>query len=638
MEKSKDECREHPGEHLRLICVEPCRTHLCQRCMESHRKHDLRRVEDVAGEMIRRLEERAREKTGERTGLSNQLQTLTGIKEDVQKYLNERLEEEKALELAITEPLKDIITGFQEKVTGFLKTLGSKQTNCDALEQAAMDRISQIYAEVDAVRDSLKRDDTCRIFDLWLQSGDRAPSMPAETSIKKQSEELQPELDLETLQGYADDLKNLNISEKMRIIVQAVTNTIQIQAADPLTQMGEHIARQKEDANIVKESLEMCQENLQKVTKETEAAAKELERGLKQMNAKVAELAKQKQKKLAGLRSGLDSLSKSLETSEEQLRSARDRLIIESKTADSQFQSLTEKTQDVSTNHRSATKCVADWERDLRVLLAENTDLGKRVVRTQESMEQFSKFLKKFNVQYLVRLQEFEKLDERMQYIRNYVSQSREPTEEQEEQRVFKLRLSVVSASASRVTALPLLNLFLSGSPDSKLGDEEAKEKVKAEAESETGVKGYSLRVRLSEHKAAEFDIWYLGCHTDMKSADPSFYKNVETILLVYDTEEGEQDSLEHIRGCADELVGKVSETAGIVLTGVSRKAAVKEGETGCSEESAVAHFAKERGIPVRWTDINSAENVKELFYRILYSRYPEAYESADEREDKAGE
>ncbi len=636
MEKPKEECSEHPGEQRRLVCVEPCKALICQKCVGNHRKHDLRAADDVANEIIQRLETVRKQEDEECTTATNNMELIGKLRADIEKYRNERVEEEKALEQVLVEPLKEILGGFQEKVSVFLKMLATKEASCVATQQDTTEKLTKLYSEIDGLTDALKGGDACAIYQKWLQSH-AAPPVVAPTEAKAKPEPKPAEVDMDTLRSYERDLKDLNISERMRIIVRAETNTLQIQTADPFNHMWELMGRTKEEMKTVGETMVLCQKSLRTVSKDTETAIKDVERNVKAMSNKVAVILKAKEKdkeKKSPIKGEeLETLSKTLETTEGQLKKSRDRLIIESKTGNSQFMSLTDKQKEVKTGYATINKYIVDWERNLEVLNKESEDLDFSIAKTKESLDSFSKFMKKFDIQYWLKLQEFEKLDEKLQYIRNCVTQNKAPEPEQEanSKKLYKLRVSVISASNDRATSLPLINLFLSGSPEAKAGGGDVlDEKSKAAPGEYGGVKGYSLSAKLSDKKGAEFDIWYIGSKKDIKVADPSFYKNVEVVLLVYDRDESEADCLEHIKHCVDELAGKMAENAIIVLTGVSKKAMGEgEGETGSSDEGAIAHYATERGMPLKYTKLTSAEDVKELFYRMLYSKYPESYEEA---------
>lgn len=56
--QKEDECSQHKGEKKFLICLDPCKAHICQKCLKSnaHPKHDVQFVEDVAEELLKRLD------------------------------------------------------------------------------------------------------------------------------------------------------------------------------------------------------------------------------------------------------------------------------------------------------------------------------------------------------------------------------------------------------------------------------------------------------------------------------------------------------------------------------------------------------------------------------------------------------
>eukprot|EP00830_Metopus_es_P002088 TRINITY_DN11857_c0_g1_i1.p1 TRINITY_DN11857_c0_g1~~TRINITY_DN11857_c0_g1_i1.p1 ORF type:complete len:202 (-),score=55.74 TRINITY_DN11857_c0_g1_i1:35-640(-) len=171
--------------------------------------------------------------------------------------------------------------------------------------------------------------------------------------------------------------------------------------------------------------------------------------------------------------------------------------------------------------------------------------------------------MKKIDVQYAIKLQEFEKMDSKLEYIKDFILQNRPQEVEIIPDKpiiysgTYKLRASVITANDDKAQALSLLNMFVYGKVD---GLEEGKI---------ADVKGYSLTLPTHMKQDVEFNIWYLGTKEEAAKLDISYYKNVEIALIVYNTEKTDEENLKLVSQCVDSLKSNIGEHCMIVISGL---------------------------------------------------------------------
>eukprot|EP00826_Nyctotherus_ovalis_P002811 TRINITY_DN10566_c0_g1_i2.p1 TRINITY_DN10566_c0_g1~~TRINITY_DN10566_c0_g1_i2.p1 ORF type:complete len:587 (-),score=209.81 TRINITY_DN10566_c0_g1_i2:58-1818(-) len=585
MNKMSNECAKHPGEQMKLFCLDPCRTALCQDCFKTHKGHEIRSLDEVIEELSSYLGDMAKERKEEQITCGNQIETLDNLKTDVETLLKRQIEEEKKMEQVVLEPLKEIINNFQDKVNSFLSSLGTKKESCEVLEDRAYNQTKALEADLNSVNALIKKEDWPAVYEMWINHLHK----PLEREDSSDKEAL---LDVDALRECAEDLRNLNVMRKMKIVVQSFTSALQMENDDQVSRFADKLALSNEDMKALQETLTHARARIKEVNSSMEAMKKEI----KNLTTAATNVLK---------KSEIDKAEETIEKSEKMLKKARERLIEEAQNANSLYSELLAKQKDLNHMLILNINTISDWKKGILNCEKENAAFKKLFSQIKELLEDYGKEIVKYNLQYGQKIEEFEGLDDKLQGIRGQMR--KQHVDQLIKKTKYKLRMGVVSiAGAEKSLAQVLMNSFLCNS----MG-EDMKEPLAVQ-------KGYSVTASFDMYEV-EFCLWNLGTPDDVKTLDTSYLDNVEAILLLYGT--NSKESVESIKKAVELVNEKASGI--VILVGISK-------ENSEEADKEIKEYVLSKRVSLKIVNVTDDDNVKELFFGILYARYPELYESVN--------
>jgi len=586
-----NECSEHPGEQKKLFCIDPCKVSLCQDCYKVHKGHDIKSLNKVIEELEKYLNDKNKERKKEYQVLGKQIKMLDHLKSDTETFLKYQIEEEKRMEKLVLEPLRDIINNFQDKVNSFLNSLATKKQSCELLEDQVYNQTKALETAFNSISTLTKKEDWNAIYELWLTHLHKS----SETEGTSEKEALH---DVDSLKDYAEDLKNLNILGKMKIVVQSFTSALQMENDDQVSRFADRLALSNEDMKALQETLVHAQGSIKGVSNSIEAMRKEI----KASTTTVINILKKAEINM------VDKVEETVEKSEKTLKEAREKLIEEIQKANSFYSELITKQKDLSDIQLININTISDWKKGIINCEKEHVVFKKLLSQIKEQLEGYGKEIIRYNLQYGQKMEELDELDDKLQSIRADIRNHQDQAQFIAKRTKYKLRISVISVAD--VSAQVLINKFIYNSM------EEGIKEPLVTKESIEEKKGYTV-IANSDVYEAEFCLWNLGALKDPKITDSSYISNVEAILLLYDV--NDKASLENTKATIQLINGKTS--AIVVLIGITK-------ESNAEIDEAIKDYALSKLIALKVINISNGDEVKELFYGVLYARYPDLYES----------
>jgi len=572
------ECSEHPKEQIKSFCINPCKTFLCLNCKEKHDKHEVKSLDDIASELRNHLEYSKKEKRAEQIFYGYQIEAIDRLEADAKNFLKSQLEEEKRMEEIIIEPLKGIINGFQEKVNTFLTSLKTKKKSCEIIEEQIYNQTKALDKEITSFESSIKNKDYSSICKNWIEY------KKGNTKFTVNSDK-DPLLDIDAFKRYAEDLRKLNVTEQMRIIVQAITNAVQMEKTDPIARLADRLALSNQNMKSLEEIIIKEHANLKETVSSLEIVKKEIKTTI---STATNLLKKDKE---------MEKVMSIIEKNEHALREAKKKLISRAKTINKLDNELTNKQKDLSEVQILNLDTITGWRKALKICKKESVVFKKQHGRITELVAEYGKDTIKYNMNYGMNIKELDDLDDKLQSLRgDIINNGKEVLTKKVN---YKFRISLVTLGSNIYLSQLLTNIFIFNEvPEVNTYNGDYKES-----------KGYSVNIELGK-----FKIDY--CIYNLRSLEESCIKNSEAVLLLYDL--NETDNLEKVKS-AVEFLDKKTEAI-VVLSGISKENA--------KLEVNVRNYAIAKGIPIKATNITSNTEVQELFFGVLYAIYPELYES----------
>lgn len=504
------------------------------------------------------------------------------------------------------EPLEEEFDNFQKKTEDLLKRIEEKKQINSMFEKDFKEEENEITNEINSLKESIRIKAVTNIFEQWIGSEkyNASPNKNEEDEdmIKDENEE-----DDKAMEGEVNDLKNLNVSGKMKVIVETAMWSLQQQASDPVFQIKDSINKASEEMQCLQQAIEGSNLSMKTMLSELELSQKKLEKDIKQAETSITSLKKKIHKGEVIKQEDIAKLKKLLENNEDLLKVARDSCIAESKKAFTEIKIFNKKDNSLNEEQNRINKQIQSWLKELVIREKEAADLKKHYLKLSETNQNYNKYISKVNMQYVLKLQEFEKYDNSLQFIKDFISQNQNVEEIKSDviiiPNISKMRLTIISAGNDRKLALPLLNMFLKGQNEVKENED---------------IKGFSCAISVKDSKEVEFNIWHVGIKDDIQNEDEAYFKNVEAVLIVYNQGVAK---LEDIAKCVTFLNDKVQENCFVIVAAIGSLLSKNE------EEKMIKEFLEVKHLQHETINTESVQEVKELFFKILYARFPDLYE-----------
>ena len=398
---------------------------------------------------------------------------------------------------------------------------------------------------------------------------------------------------MDFIKDYVNALKNLNVSEKLKILVQSFLDVLEKDKVEPILML---IDTTTEKISEVKKLFI----DTDKIKKEIKEIIIDAEKGKKDIKNAVISAMGLLDKK------DFEKAENLIDENEETLKTTRDKLISEVKKTNITYTELSKRRKEMEDSFILNAKIIAEWKKQLQECERINIELKKECNRFSSLMDDYGKEVIKCNQQYTLRLKEFDEFDNKLQAMRNNLIKNEELNASSIKKN-YPLRLSIISIGKNQSLPLELINVFIS---DSSIKDFD---------EPFTGTKDYNISIKFESYKA-DFYIWYLGLLENVKSADSNYYQNVEYILLMYNLEEKEEDMLDNVKETIEFLKGKTE--ALFALTGIYKDKPLENKEI-------LSNYAKSFGFPLKLINLKDKEEIKQLFYSMFYAKHPELYKES---------
>jgi len=566
--KERSECLEHSGEKKKLFCCNPCKISLCQNCHEKHKKHDIRALSEIVGEMTYNIERVKIEKNTASTLCKNQVEAIDKFISEFEAQVKHYEEEEKKTIKVIAEPFNEIVQQYKIKVNEFIKSLNEKKEKCMRIQERATTEMNEAESKIELINKLAKAECTDEICKQWLEK--------TYTDGFERIPESEYMLDIDTIRTHCEGLKNINVIEQMEILAQFFINALQNTSSDPISELIDVSSSKTKELKDLHENVAKEQMIIKSIITSAEEVKKKVKASLK------TAIGLQK-------KDNPETIKELINGNEEVVKSASGKLIADVKAANESYMELLKSRKEIEDLQMRSSKNIADWKKGIQTCEVINAKLKKQFGRFKSIMDDYGKEIVKLNNQYNVILKDFENLDNKFQALRSNLNVS-EP--------VVKVKTSVISISEKHELALKMLKVLV---PDS-LVDEEF-----------VGTKSYNIKV----DNENDLHLWYLGSIKNIKDTDPTYYQNVEYILLVYGLEEDESEVLKRMHQLIEFIKGKTK--ARFVIAGIT-----ENNPTDITNGEYVAGYSKFLAIPFKVINVNNSEEVKGLFHEILHAKLPE--------------
>ena len=240
---NNNECPEHVGESKKLFCNEPCKMSLCAKCVKNHNKHDIRSLTDITDEMIVQMEDSKYGRFKQINLCKNQIEAIEEFKDQVKGLLIKYKNEESEMEKIVTEPLQEIINEFKEKVESFINMMNEKKEFCESFRSNISGKVDAISSKIEHIKTLGKEGNYEEVYNQWISN-----------SYLQNFDDLEDEnqciIDMDFIKDYVNALKNLNVSEKLKILVQSFLDVLEKDKVEPILML---IDTRSEERRVGKE-------------------------------------------------------------------------------------------------------------------------------------------------------------------------------------------------------------------------------------------------------------------------------------------------------------------------------------------------------------------------------------------------